>query len=130
MGFSLIPSKPFTYTLEAHRALPEHQQPQFKLRYLSSRLFADLVELLKNDSSRGFYVVVSAGLVGWERIEGDDGEAVPFLPAEPKKRLLHGIEVEGGAAAASVDRLPFEVIVELAGKVLEANQLDRGTVKN
>jgi hypothetical protein len=130
MGFSLIPSKPFSYVLEAHRSLPEDLQPWFRLRYLSARLFSDVADLLRTDHNRGAYVVVAASLVGWGRVEGD-GAPVEFVCIEPgKKRLLHGIEVDGGAAAESLDRLPWEVVVELAAQVLEINQLDKGTAKN
>ena len=128
MGFSLIPSRPFTYTLARHQAGAEGVAT-FRLRYLSSRVFADLLEMMKTDAAKAFYVVASVGLVGWSHIERD-GEPSAFVPARDGKRLVHGIEVEGGASAESLDALPYEVIVELAQKIIEANQLDRDSVKN
>jgi len=131
MSFSLISGRPFSFTLARHADAAKAGEvvPMFRLRYLSSRTFADLLELMKTDAARAFYVVASVGLVGWVNIE-QDGELAPFQPAKDGKRLVHGIEVEGGASAASLDALPYEVIVELAQKIIEANQLDRDSVKN
>lgn len=135
MGFCLIPSRPFPYTLKMHAGnaeagvVPVVGAPVFRLRYLSSKLFSDLLEMMKTDSARAFFVVVSVGLVGWSNIERD-GEPAPFVPAKEGKRLVCGFELEGGAADECVAALPYEAIVELAQKIIEANTLDRDSAKN
>jgi hypothetical protein len=128
MGFSLIPSKPFAYQLPEFTG---SEAPLFHLRHLSSRAFSDLATLSQKDPSRGAYVAACAGLVGWERVQEADGTPVPFVAVDAgKRRLVHGVEIEGGAAFECVDRLPFEVVGHIAAEVMRANQLDTPTAKN
>lgn len=129
MGFSVIPNRPFPYVLKQHRELPEGERPTFRLRYLGSRLLGDLHRLLTEDSGRALWIVACAGVVGWEGLERD-GEEFAFEPVGDKKRILHGITVQGGASEACIDPLPYEVVAELAEQILSANTLDRGSAKN
>lgn len=132
MGFSLIPSRPFSYTLKQHADAAKAgaaNVPVFKLRFLSSRLFADLLEMMRADSARAFWVVVSVGLVGWTGVDRD-GAPFDFKPAPDGKRRVNGHELEGGASDECVAALPYEVVVELAQEIIAANTLDRDNVKN
>lgn len=129
MGFSVIPNRPFSYTLEQHRELPEGDRPTFRLRYLGSRTLGELSRLMAEDPGRAFFIVACAGIVGWTGLERD-GEPFEFEPAPTKPRLVHGITIAGGAAEACVDALPYAVLAELAQQILNANTLDRDSAKN
>ena len=128
MGFSLIPNKPFTYSLKRHQKEPEGARPTFQLRYMSSRLFSEIAALLQRDGEKAFFVCVAAGLVGWSGMTRD-GEPFEFKPAI-EKRVVHGVVLEGGASTESVEALPYFVIVELAEQIIESNTLDRDSAKN
>lgn len=129
MGFSVIPNRPFPYVLKQHRELPEGERPVFQLRHIGSRTMAEILTLAARDPGRGAWVAVCIGVVGWEGLERD-GSPFEFRPAPHKPRNLHGLTVQGGASEDSIDALPFDVVLELANQLTEANTLDRESAKN
>lgn len=129
MGFSVIPNRPFDYTLKAHQDLPEGERPYFRLRHIGSRTMAEIVSLAARDPGRGAWVAVCVGVVGWYGLERD-GEPFPFRAAPHKPRNLHGLTVQGGADEHCIDALPFEVVLELANHLTDTNTLDRDSAKN
>lgn len=127
--FHLLPSAPFEFVLERHRDLPDTDRPVWMLRSLPARTMAELVHMLQTDSGRAMTVVVQAGLVGWRNVANADGSPAVFR-AHTGKRLIHGIEITGGAAGQAIDSLPLDVVSELVAAILQGNQLEGADAKN
>jgi hypothetical protein len=121
--FALVPNQPFDYVLERHRSQPEAERPTWVLRSLPSRLIAELSRLLEENKGRAIWVSALAGLVGWRNVSD------PWK-GHAGRRVVHGIDFEGGVDADLLDRVPFDVLSEIATAILEANTLDRDTSKN
>lgn len=126
MPFHLTPSKTFPFTPQALRG--QADAPTFTLRSLPARLMLELTPLVEENQGKAMVAFARAGLVGWSGVCNEDGTAAQFKPAG--KRLVYGVEVDGGAADEIVDALPAVTVAEIGMAVLTGNKLDLETAKN
>jgi hypothetical protein len=121
MPIALDPIRTHRYTLQAERS---HATPTvFLIRALTVRQRAEVADLVTASSGGDFAPNlaqqrmrrVEFGLVGWEALCTADGSEVEFVAHR----------VHGGAAEASLNRLPDDAIVELSEAIAELSDLPR-----
>lgn len=127
MGFDLLPNTPHRYTLRQDQGKPD--AAVWLLRALPSRVLLVLGQIGEDQPAVAAAAMLEAGLVGVEG-GGLTRGGQPFQFVAAGRRMLHGIEVTGGATGELLDMLPAHVITELAGELMRINRLDLESAKN
>lgn len=119
------------YVLEAERDLPPEQQSTFLLASLSNDMMMSLLQLMQEGQTKKWVeVTLTAGLRGWRNFLGEDGNEAPFRRDPNLTRGVHGVEIKGPVAKATLELLPTEHLFELAQAVMRANKLSPDDAKN
>jgi hypothetical protein len=75
--------------------------------------------------NRAAYLTAQMGLVGWTNLRDEDGADVPFKGAQ----VSVGGAASQGASDESMDRLPFDAILELAAEVQRRGETTEQSAK-
>lgn len=126
----------FDYVLMEDRDLPAEQQTTFSLRALSTRVSLALDNLASTDGKdiavrvgHRIIATVRAGLAGWRNFNDKDGKPIPFHAAAGP-RMIYGVEVDNPADLESLEWFSPEQVKELAGAIVDGNQLTRADVRS
>lgn len=118
----------YTYVLEDERDLPTEDQTIWKLRPLTAFEDRNLLSMAEGNTPVGetIYAALFAGLIGYERLQGTDGEN---LEEKLQSRTPLGVKVKG-VADAILDTIPSAYRHELANVVIEHGKLSEDDAKN
>ncbi|MDH5541973.1 MAG: hypothetical protein OEY64_03300 [Nitrospinota bacterium] len=109
---------PFDYTLKDEEGKPD--ATIFRLRGLTSLEYMEVSMLTKMRGEhivldhRAMSVTLGYGLAGWSKMKGADGADVPF-----SKNMTDNL-----------NRLPLDVLTELAVKIFDCSTVSRQDEKN
>lgn len=118
----------FDYVCQEDRELPKEKQTVFHLRRLSTR-HAVRARDLAEEQGRMCEFALRAGIAGWDNLCDDEGRAVPCAHDKGVHGIF-GIEVKDPLSLESLNRLPPQIIGELASAIITGNTLSEDDVKN
>lgn len=117
----------FDYVTLADRELAKEKQTTFHLRRLSTQLILRARSL--DDHSKMVEFALRCGVAGWENFADADG--APVKASHDKgEQLVFGVAVRDPLSSESLNRLPPDVVVELAKAIVEGNTLTEDDAKN
>lgn len=138
MVIALTPRLRHPYVLRRERSLAAEQRTTFYLRTLTVEERAALMDISSSfdQDDRTIRVpagtqalsTVRAGLLGWSNLKDDKGADVPF-EAGAERAVLGGHKV-APPTDACLDRLPLDVLLELANAIRDAATLSDDDAKN
>lgn len=135
---ALTPRTRHPYVLRRDRALPGDQRTTFMLRSLTVEERAALMDAASAFDQQDHTIripagtqalqTVRAGLVGWQNLKSDVGADVAFA-TDPERAVLGSHKVTPPTDTC-LERLPFDVVLELANAIREGSQLSDDDAKN
>lgn len=138
MVIALTPRTRHPYVLRRERGLPAEQRTTFFLRTLTIEERAALMDVSSSydQEERTIRVpagtqalsTVRAGLLGWQNLKDEKGADVTFETG-PERAVLGGHKV-APPTDACLDRLPLDVLLELANAIRDASTLSDDDAKN
>lgn len=132
MVVSRTKSDVIPYVCRADRALPAEQQTQFLLRPLSSKVVLATQNLRAGGEMQvgtAMLLALKAGLAGWRNFPDPEGKPTPF-EQETGVQLVFGVEVDRPVTDATLERVPKDLLIELATAIHTEGKLQDADIPN
>lgn len=119
------------FVLERERGLPPEQQTTFLLATLPNHLMLSLLQLMQHGQTKAWVeLALTAGLRGWSNFLDEEDKETPFKRETARTVTLHGVDIRGPVAKATLDLIPTDLLLELAQAVMTSNQITGDDAKN
>lgn len=138
MVIALTPRTRHPYILRRDRSLPVEQRTTFFVRSLTVEERAALMDVSSSFDQEDRVIrvpagtqalsTVRAGLLGWQNLKDEKGADVTFETG-PERAVLGGHKVTPPTDTC-LDRLPLDVLLELANSIRDASTLSDDDAKN
>lgn len=117
----------FDFVTLADRELPKEKQTTFILRRLSTQLMLRAQSF--DDYGKTVEFTLRCGVAGWENFCDADGTPVKAVH-EKGEQLVYGVVVRDPLTVESLNRLPADLVVEIAKAIVTGNVLTEADSKN